>query len=73
VSGTNIPLIRDISHQIADIMRENKNLVNVQLGWEEPTKVIHVEVDQAKARLLGVSSVDVENIISGAMNELYIT
>ena len=73
VSGTNIPLIRDISHQIADIMRENKNLVNVQLGWEEPTKVIHVEIDQAKARLLGVSSVDVANIISGAMNELYIT
>jgi multidrug efflux pump len=73
VSGTNIPQIRDISHQIADIMRENKNLVNVQLGWEEPTKVIHVEVDQAKLRLLGVSSVDVANIISGAMNELYIT
>ncbi len=73
VSGTDIPLIRDISHQIADVMRENKNLVNVQLGWEEPTKVIHVEVDQAKARLLGVSSVDVANIISGAMNELYIT
>lgn len=73
VSGTDIPLIRDISHQIADIMRANKNLVNVQLGWEEPTKVIHVEVDQAKARLLGVSSVDVANIIGGAMNELYIT
>lgn len=73
VSGTDIPLIRDISHQIADIMRANKNLVNVQLGWEEPSKVIHVEVDQAKARLLGVSSVDVANIIGGAMNELYIT
>jgi len=73
VSGTDIRQIRDISHQIADIMRANKNLVNVQLGWEEPTKVIHVEVDQAKARLLGVSSVDVANIISGAMNELYIT
>ena len=73
VSGTDIPLIRDISHQIADIMRANQNLVNVQLGWEEPTKVIHVKVDQAKARLLGVSSVDVANMISGAMNELYIT
>lgn len=73
VSGTDVRQIRDISHQIADIMRVNKNLVNVQLGWEEPTKVIHVEVDQAKARLLGVSSVDVANIISGAMNELYIT
>jgi multidrug efflux pump len=73
VSGTNIPLIRDISHQIADIMRANSNLVNVQLGWEEPSKVVHVQVDQAKARLLGVSSVDVANMLNGAMQELYIT
>lgn len=73
VSGTNITQIRDISHQIADIMRANSNLLNVQLGWEEPTKVIHVQVDQAKARILGVSSVDVANMINGAMNELYIT
>lgn len=73
VSGANIPQIRDISHQIADIMRANRNLVNVQLGWEEPSKVVHVSVDQAKARLLGVSSVDIANILNGAMQELYIT
>jgi len=73
VSGANIPLIRDISHQIADVMRQHPNLVNVQLGWEEPSKVVHVEVDQAKARLLGVSSVDVANMLNGAMQELYIT
>jgi multidrug efflux pump len=73
VSGTDIPLIREISHQVADIMRANANLINVQLGWEEPSKVVHVEVDQAKARLLGVSSVDVANMINGAMESLYIT
>jgi multidrug efflux pump len=73
VSGTDIPLIREISHQVADIMRANANLINVQLGWEEPSKVVHVEVDQAKARLLGVSSVDVANMINGAMQSLYIT
>lgn len=73
VSGTNIAQIRDISHQIADIMRANNNLVNVQLGWEEPSKVVHVEVDQAKARLLGISSVDIANVLNGAMHELYIT
>jgi multidrug efflux pump len=54
-------------------MRANRNLVNVQLGWEEPSKVVHVNVDQAKARLLGVSSVDIANILNGAMQELYIT
>jgi multidrug efflux pump len=73
VSGADIPQIREISHQVADIMRANANLINVQLGWEEPSKVVHVEVDQAKARLLGVSSVDVANMINGAMQSLYIT
>ncbi len=73
VSGTDITQIRDIANQVADIMRTNSGLVNVQLGWQEPSKVVHVEVNQAKARLLGVSSVNVANVLNGAMQELYIT
>ncbi len=73
VDGSDIPKIREISHKIADIMRANSNLANVQLGWEEPSKVMKVSIDQAKARLLGVSSVDIANILNGAMSELYIT
>ena len=73
VTGSEIPKIREISHQVADIMRSNTNLTNVQLNWEEPSKVVKVKVDQAKARLLGVSSVDVATILNGAMSELYIS
>lgn len=73
VNGNDIPKIREIAHQIADIMRTNANLTNVQLNWEEPSKVMKVSVDQAKARLLGVSSVDIANILNGAISELYIT
>ena len=73
VDGNDIPKIREISHKIADIMRANPNLANVQLGWEEPSKVMKVSIDQAKARSLGVSSVDIANILNGAMSELYIT
>ena len=73
VNGNDIPKIREIAHQIADIMRANPNLVNTQLNWEEPSKVVKVTVDQAKARLLGVSSVDVANTLNGAMSELYIS
>jgi multidrug efflux pump len=73
VSGTNIRQIREISHQIADVMRANNNLVNVQLNWEEPSKVVKVAIDQAKARLLGVSTVDIANVLNGAMQELNIT
>ena len=73
VNGNDIPKIREIAHQIADVMRTNANLTNVQLNWEEPSKVMKISVDQAKARLLGVSSVDIANILNGAMSELYIT
>ncbi len=73
VSGTDIPQLREISRQIAEIMRSNRNLINVQLGWEEPSKVVHVDVDQAKARLLGLSSADIANVLNGAMQELYLT
>lgn len=73
VDGTDIPKIRVIAHQVADIMRQNPNLMNVQLGWEEPSKVVKVSVDQAKARLLNLTSVDIASPINGAINELYIT
>jgi multidrug efflux pump len=73
VNGSDIAKIREISNQIADIMRSNPNLVNAQLNWEEPSKVMKVSIDQSKARLLGVSSVDIANMLNGAMSELYVT
>lgn len=73
VDGTDIPKIREIAHKIQAIMLANPHLTNVQLGWEEPSKVMKVSIDQSKARLLGVSSVDIANMLNGAMSELYIT
>lgn len=73
VNGADIAQVRAVAHQIEQVMRENSNLSNVQLGWEEPSKVIKVHIDQSKARLLGVSSVDVANMLNGAMSELYVT
>lgn len=70
VDGYDIPKARKVANQIADIMRANPNLMNVQLGWEEPSKVIKIRINQEKARLVNVSSVDVANTIKGAINEL---
>ena len=73
VSGADIPQIRAIANQVDGIMRSNSHLLNVQFDWEEPSKVVKVTIDQAKARLLGISSVDIANILNGALHELYIT
>jgi multidrug efflux pump len=70
VDGYDITKARTVANQIADIMRVNPNLMNVQLGWEEPSKVIKVSINQEKARLVNVSSVDVANTINGAIREL---
>ena len=64
VDGQNLPAIRDVAHKIAEAMRANPHLRNVQLGWEEPSKVIHVDIDQHKARLLGVSSTDIAQLLN---------
>ncbi|PPD25528.1 MAG: multidrug transporter AcrB, partial [Methylomonas sp.] len=38
----------------------------------DPIKVVRINVDQSKARLLGLSSTDIANIVNGAMQNLYI-
>ncbi|MGZ0019251.1 efflux RND transporter permease subunit [Nitrosomonas sp. wSCUT-2] len=73
VSGHEHNQIREISHQVADIMRNNQNLSNVQLDWDELTKVIRININQSKARLLGISSNDIANIVNGALQGLYVT
>ena len=73
VSGPDIKQIIDLSHKVADFMRNNKHLANVQLNWEEPSKVLNIDIDQVKARLLGISSTDIASLLNGAMHELYLS
>ena len=64
VNGQNLQAIREVAHSIADAMRANPHLRNVQLSWEEPSKVMRVDIDQHKARLLGVSSADIAQLLN---------
>jgi multidrug efflux pump len=73
ISGPELDPLKKLAHQIADIMRANPHLSNVQLDWDEPVKVVQVEVDQSKARLLGISSSELANLINGALQGLYVT
>jgi multidrug efflux pump len=73
ISGPDLQTLRGIARQVADVMRANPNLSNVQLDWDEPVKVVQVNIDQSKARLLGVSSSQIANLINGAWQGLYVT
>ncbi len=73
ISGPEIATLKTLAHRVADIMRTNPHLSTVQLDWDEPVKVMRVEVDQSKARLVGVSSSELANLINGALEGLYVT
>ncbi|HMV18255.1 MAG TPA: efflux RND transporter permease subunit [Rhodocyclaceae bacterium] len=73
VSGPDIPTVRRFAAEVAEVMRANPNLSDVQLDWDEQSKVLRVEVDQHKARLLGLSTQDVANFLNTSLRGLTAT
>ena len=73
VSGEDIPTIRALATQVAEVMRANKNLVNVQFDWDERSKVVKLDVDQDKARLLGTSSQELAAFLNSSLNGTQVT
>jgi multidrug efflux pump len=68
VSGDDIPTVRKYAADVAAVMRQNQNLRNVQYDWNEMTKSITINIDQDKARLLGLSSQDISTFLNGSLN-----
>ncbi|MFZ3082716.1 efflux RND transporter permease subunit [Rhodoferax ferrireducens] len=56
VVGTDPLLLRERADEVNAILRLNPNMRGVNDNWNESVKVMHLEVDQTKARALGVSS-----------------
>ena len=49
-------------------MRGNPHLSNVHLDWEEPSKVVRLNIDQDRARALGASSAEIARFLQGALS-----
>ena len=56
VVGADPVVLRQLGDQVKAQMRTNPNARGVNDNWNESVKVLRLEVDQAKARALGVSS-----------------
>ncbi len=64
VQGRDLATVRSLAEQVAARMRADRRLTNVQFDWDEPAaRDLRLEVDQDKARLLGVSSQDVADFV----------
>ena len=63
VSGYDKDKVRAISQQVADRVAADANNTDVNLDWNEKSKVMHLELDQDKLRAMGITSQSVAQTI----------
>ncbi|MEN5216380.1 efflux RND transporter permease subunit [Pseudomonas pudica] len=67
VTGEHIEKARALAREVADKVRQNPHVVNVHLDWEEPSKAVFLEIDQDRARALGVSTAHLSNFLQSSL------
>jgi multidrug efflux pump subunit AcrB len=69
VVGPDAMEVRRIAYEVREIMRQNKNAVDPHLDWNERMPAVRLDIDQDRARALGLTPQDVaqtlQTLISG--------
>ncbi|PYC40208.1 multidrug transporter AcrB [Pseudomonas soli] len=67
VTGEHIEKVRALAREVAAKVRENPHVVNVHLDWEEPSKAVYLDIDQDRARALGVSTAHLSSFLQSSL------
>ena len=73
VSGENPAEVRRIATDVMRVMRENKWTTGVHLDWNELAKVVELDIDQDKARVVGLSTQDLSLVMNSIMSGVTVT
>ncbi|HEX2134962.1 MAG TPA: efflux RND transporter permease subunit [Microvirga sp.] len=73
VSGPEATKARELAHSFAQVLGANANIRNINYDWNEPAKVVKVEVDQDRARALGITSQQLANSINAVLSGTKVT
>jgi multidrug efflux pump subunit AcrB len=73
VSGPDIQTVRDLAQKLAGIVGTNPSLSAMTFDWNEPARVVKVDVLQDKARQLGVTSEDIASALNGIVQGSTVT
>ncbi|MEN6306140.1 MAG: efflux RND transporter permease subunit [Anaerohalosphaeraceae bacterium] len=70
VSGPDHDKVRDIAGQARDILSADPDLTDISLDWNEKSKILRLDIDQAKTRALGIDNqvltASLQALLSGA-------
>jgi multidrug efflux pump len=64
VIGPDPQVVRDIAYKVRDVVRQNKNIKDPQLDWNEQSPYLKLVVDQDRARALGLTPQEVSQALS---------
>ncbi|BAT61401.1 multidrug resistance protein MdtB [Variibacter gotjawalensis] len=73
LSGPDLQALRFQAHKLAQVVSENGRIGSVVFDWNEPARVLKVDVLQDKARQLGVSSEDISQTLNGVVGGAAVT
>lgn len=73
ISGPDVQQLRNYAQDLAGIISADSRLGVVSYNWNEPGRVIRVNVMQDKARKLGISSKDIATTLNGIVGGIPIT
>lgn len=73
ISGPDIQTVRNYSRQLASIITSPPSLTNIAFDWNEPARVVKVNVLQDKLRQLGVSSESIATALNGVVEGTSVT
>lgn len=70
VSGDDAAGLKALTDRVADVVRRSPHTLNVNVDWGERAPALRVEVDQDKARAIGVSTASVSRAMLAALSGL---
>ena len=73
VVGPDKAVVRDIAYRVRDVVRQSPLVRDTQFDWNEQVRSIKVEVDQDKARLLGLTSADIQGLLQTTLDGVPVT
>ncbi|MDH4986878.1 efflux RND transporter permease subunit [Aminobacter anthyllidis] len=73
VSGPDVQTVRSLSQQLATEISSNPKLQAPGFDWNEPERVLKVDVLQDKARQLGITSEDIASAMNSVVGGVAIT
>ena len=68
VVGPDTQKVREIAREVEHVVASNDKVRDVQLDWFDPVRTLKIDLDQDKARALGLTPADVQLVIRTVMN-----